>query len=76
MTKLTVSIPDNNDVPFLQEMLERIGLSYEIVSDEKDYLFSPDEIKGFVQTRKDYLDGKTTARDWIDVEKDLNRAFD
>lgn len=76
MTKLTVSIPDNNDVPFLQEMLERIGLSYEIIPDDKDYSFTAGQVQDLVQTRQDYLDGKTTARDWKDIEKDLNRAFD
>lgn len=76
MTKLTVSVPDNDDVPFLQEMLDRIGLSYKIESDDIDNIFSEAEIKNLVKSRQDYLDGKTTARDWKDIEKDLNRAFD
>jgi hypothetical protein len=76
MTKLTVSIPDNNDVPFLQEILDRFGLLYKIEPDDKDYIFSDAEIKDLVKTRQDYIDGKTTARDWKDIEEDLNRAFD
>lgn len=76
MTKLTVSIPDNNDVPFLQEILDRFGLSYKIEPDDKEYTFSSAQIKDLVKTRQDYIDGKTTARDWKDIEEDLNRAFD
>ena len=76
MTKLTVSIPDNNDVPFLQGILDRFGLVYKIEPDEKEYTFSDAEIKDLVKTRQDYIDGKTTARDLKDIEDDLNRAFD
>ncbi len=76
MTKLTVSIPDNNDVLFLQGILDRFGLLYKIEQDEKEYTFSDAEIKDLVKTRQDYIDGKTTARDWKEIEADLNRAFD
>jgi len=73
MTKLTVSISNENDVPFLKEMLDRIGLPYEVESDDADYVFSDKEIEGFVKTKQDFLDGKITARD--EVKKDLDRAF-
>jgi hypothetical protein len=76
MTKLTVSIHDNKDIPFLQEILDRFGLSYKIEPDDQSYAFSDAEIKDLVKTRQDYIDGKTTARDWKDIEEDLNRAFD
>jgi hypothetical protein len=56
--------------------LDRFGLVYKIEPDEKEYTFSDAEIKDLVKTRQDYIDGKTTARDWKDIEDDLNRAFD
>jgi len=75
MTKLTVTIPNDNDIPFLQEVLNRFGLDYEIEADDNGYIFSKAEIDGFIKTKHDFLDGKTTARDWKDVEEDLNRGF-
>ena len=30
---------------------------------------SPDDIKGLKQTKQNYLDGKTTARNWDDISK-------
>jgi hypothetical protein len=74
MTTLTVNIQNDKDLPVLQEILDRFGLSY-AVDAYKDYSFSEGEIAGFVKTRQDYLDGKTTARDWKDIEEDLNRAY-
>jgi hypothetical protein len=39
------------------------------------YLFSDAEIKILLKTKQDFLDGKTTARDWADIEEDLNRLY-
>jgi len=75
MTKLTVSIPNDNDVSFLKEILDRFGLNYEIDADENGYIFSESEIKNLVKTRQDYIDEKSTARNWTDIEQDLNSAF-
>ena len=68
MIRLTVNIPDDNDISFLKEVLDRFGLSYEIDADDNGYIFSDAEIKSLVKTRQDYLEGKTTARDWTDIE--------
>ena len=74
MTKMTVNIPDD-DVPFLKEMLDRIGLAYEMETDEQEFQFTDEEIAGFVKTKQDYLDGKMTGRNWDEVKNDLNRVF-
>jgi len=74
MTTLTVNIQNDKDLPVLQEILDRFGLPY-AVDNESEYDFSDAEIAGFMKTRQDYLDGKTTTRSWADVQEDLNRAF-
>jgi len=74
MTTLTVNVQNENDLPVLQEILNRFGINYTIDSD-KDYSFSATEIEGLLKTKQDFLDGKTTARDWKDIEDDLNRAY-
>lgn len=75
MTTLTVNIQNEKDLPVLQEILNRFGLSY-TVDDDSEYVFSDEEIKSFIKTKQDFLEGKTTARDWSDIEKDLNGACD
>lgn len=74
MTTLTVNIESENDLAVLQETLNKLGLSYDLSSDN-DYAFSKEQIDGFLKTRQDFIDGKTTARDWDDIEKDLDSAF-
>ena len=75
MTTLTVNISNENDLPVLQEILNRFGLTYTIDS-ENEYPFSKKDIEGFLKSKQDFLEGKTTAHNWEDVEEDLNRAFD
>jgi len=74
MTTLTVNIPDEKDLPVLQEILTRFGLSYTVGEDD-DYVFSKAEIEKLLKRKQDFIEGKTTARDWKDVEDDLNRAY-
>ena len=75
MTTITVNIQNDKDLPVLQEILDRFGLPY-AVDNESDFVFSEAEIAGFMKTRQDYLDGKTTARDWNDIDTDLSNAYD
>lgn len=74
MTTLTVTIKNDKDLPVLQEMLNRLGLNYS-VEEEIEYPFTKAELEGLVKTRQDFIDGKTTARNWNDIEDDLNRAY-
>jgi hypothetical protein len=75
MTRVTVNVFEEKDVSFLKEILDRVGLTYEVDDDQPDYQFSESEIAGFVKTKQDYLEGKTTARNWDEVKKDLHSAF-
>jgi hypothetical protein len=74
MATLTVNIKNENDLPVLKEILNRLGLSYTIDAD-KEFVFTEAEIAGFVKTKQDFIDGKTTARNWTDIEEDLKRAY-
>ena len=40
-----------------------------------EYAFSEAEIASFIQTMQDFKDGKTTARDWTEIEEELNRKY-
>jgi hypothetical protein len=74
MTTLTVNVQNEKDLPVLQEILKRFGLPY-TVDVEQEYVFSEGEIASFTKTKQAFLDGKTTARNWTDIEEDLNRAY-
>lgn len=74
MTTLTVNIKNDDDLPVLQEILKRFGLTY-TVDNNQEYVFSTTEIESLVKTKDDFVNGKTTARNWEDIEKDLNSAY-
>jgi len=75
MTRLTVNIPNDGDIAFIKELLDRVGFVYEVEAENNGYVFSEAELDGLDKTRQDFLDGKTTARSWAEVKKDLNRVF-
>lgn len=72
MTTLTVNIDKEKDLPVLKEILDRFGLVYQV---DEQLDISDEDIKGFLKTQQDFLEGKTTARDWNDIQNDLNRAY-
>jgi len=74
MTMLTVNIQNEKDLPVLQEILNRFGLEY-AVENEEEYLFSKAEIESLVKRKQDFIDGKTTARNWKEIAKELNRKY-
>ncbi len=72
MPTITVNIDNQKDVDLLGEILNRFGLSYQI---NTEYDFKESEIKDLLKTKQDFLEGKSSARDWNNIEQDLNRAF-
>jgi hypothetical protein len=40
-----------------------------------EYPFSLAEIESLAKTRQDYIDGKTTARNWTEIEEDLDNTY-
>jgi hypothetical protein len=72
MTTLTVNITNEKDLSVMEEILSRFGLSYQI---NTEYDFKESEIKDLLKTKQDFLEGKSSARDWNNIEQDLNRAF-
>jgi len=65
MTVLTVNIQNEKDLPVLEYAVEN----------EDKYVFSKAEIEILVKRKQDFIDGKTTARDLDEIEKDLDRAY-
>ena len=72
MTTLTVNIQNKKDLSVLQEILDRFGMDYAV---DEEYDFSKEEIEVLVKRKQDYLDGKTTARDWNAIKEELDRKY-
>jgi hypothetical protein len=44
-------------------------------SDNPEYPFSQHEIESLVKTQQDFIAGKITARDWSEIEQELNNVY-
>lgn len=44
-------------------------------TNNEEYTFSQDEIESFIKTKQDFIEGKTTARDWIEIEEELDNLY-
>ena len=75
MTTITATVSQEKDVKVLKEILERFGIAYTIEESAENYVFSAAQMADFEQSKQDFLAGKTTARDWEDIKKDLNRVY-
>lgn len=70
MTTLTVNIANEKDLPLMEEILNRFGLSYHI---NTGYNFTEQEITALLKTKQDFLEGKSSARNWNEIEQDLKK---
>lgn len=75
MTTITATLHNDKDVKLLQEMLNRFGIAYTINEDTNEIPFTDAELKSFRDTQKAFKEDKITARDWSEIQKDLDRAF-
>lgn len=47
-----------------------------IISSNSDrFILSDEELKKLVKTRQDFIEGETAARDWKEIEKDLDQLY-
>ncbi len=75
MTTITAKLSNKKDVKVLREILERFGIQYTINESPESYAFSKDQIADFERSRQDFLDGKSTANNWENIKKDLDRVY-
>jgi len=75
MTTITATVHNHEDVKLLQEVLNRFGITYTVNESADEYSFTAAELKSFRDTQKAFKEGKITAKDWNEIQEDLNRAF-
>ncbi len=43
--------------------------------ERKELVFYKAEIESLIEIKQDFLDGKTTARNWIEIEEELDVKY-
>ncbi|MDR2271845.1 MAG: hypothetical protein LBF27_13155 [Sphingobacterium sp.] len=75
MTTITAEISNKKDVKVLREILDRFGIKYQINEESGTNTFSAEQIAFFEKSQKEFLDGKSSARDWKDIKKNLDGLY-
>jgi len=66
---VTVNLHSEEQEKALFDFLERMDFDYQ--SDENDFCLTEDQKKEIIRRDNDFISGKTTARDWEDIKRDL-----
>jgi hypothetical protein len=74
MRTLTFNFHNEQEEKVLLAFLDSLKYDYRRVDEQKDFQLSDEEVKGLLQTKRDFLEGRTTARPWVDIKRDLRRA--
>ena len=73
METLTIDIQNEEEKKVLLAFLD--SLNYHYRTDNDDYTLTEEQVEVMVQRKKDFLQGKTTARPWSEVKKSYEGAF-
>jgi hypothetical protein len=74
MGTLTFNFHSEQEEKVLLAFLDSLQYDYRRAEDPEDFRFSEEEVKGLLQTKRDFLEGRTTARPWEEIERNLRRA--
>ena len=74
MKTLTFNFHNEQEEKVLLAFLDSLQYDYRPVEEQETFPFSPEEIKSLLQTKQDFLDGKTFARPWEEIKQQLRRA--
>ncbi len=66
---VTVNLHSEEQEKALFDFLERMDFDYQ--SDETDVFLTEDQKKEIIRRDNDFINGKTTARDWEGIKRDL-----
>ncbi|WP_162056140.1 hypothetical protein [Pontibacter pamirensis] len=74
MRTLTFNFHNEQEEKVLLAFLDSLKYDYRRVDEPEDFLLSEEEVKGLLQTKRNFVEGRTTARPWEDIKRDLRRA--
>lgn len=75
MTTITATIANQKDVKVLKEILERFGIAYVVNESTEDYKLSKAQIADFENTQQEFIEGKSSAKTWETIKKELNSVY-
>jgi len=70
---VTVSLANEEQEKTLIEFLEKMHFDYQ--SDAKDFGLTDAQKQEVIRRDNDFINGKTTARDWNDIKRDLESVY-
>jgi hypothetical protein len=74
MKTLTFNFHNEQEEKVLLAFLNSLQYDYRPVEEPEAFQFSQEEIKGLLQTKQDFLEGKTAARPWEEIKQNLKLA--
>lgn len=74
MRTLTFNFHSEQEEKVLLAFLNSLQYDYRQVDEQESFQLSEEDVKGLLQTKRDFLEGKTTARPWEDIKRKLRRA--
>ena len=70
---VTVNLHSEQQEKALLDFLERMDFDYS--SDENDVFLTEDQKREIIRRDNDFINGKTTARDWEEIKEELNNKI-
>ena len=74
MRTLRFNFHNEQEEKVLLAFLDKLQYDYRWVDEQEDFQFSEEEVKSLLQAKRDFIEGKTTARPWEEIKRNLKRA--
>jgi hypothetical protein len=74
MSTRTFNLHNEQEEKVLLAFLDSLKYNYRRVDEQEAFQLFEEEVKGLLQTKRDFLEGRTTARPWEDMKRNLRRA--
>lgn len=71
---MTISVSVNNEQEEKVLLAFLNSLEYDYQTDD-DYVLTPEQQKEILRRDKEFLNGKTTARDWNEIKDELRNVY-
>ena len=70
---VTVNLHSEDQEKALFDFLDKMNFEYQ--SDDDDLRLTEDQKQEIIRRDNDFVSGKTAARDWNDIKRDLSRIY-
>ncbi|MBF9251941.1 hypothetical protein I2I11_01415 [Pontibacter sp. 172403-2] len=71
MRTLIFNFHNEQEEKVLLAFLDSLKYDYQRVDEQESFQLSDEEVKGLLQTKRDFMEGRVSARSWKDIKRDL-----